>query len=151
MAPEVAFENGVSLYYPEWQHVLDPLFGYLLLACRLASQASSVRGGWMHNSAWNFGPDVRSCRSVKELVEEFVRVYGEGAWEDYSAMQVDAPHEAGILSLANDQAYHSLGWTPLWDFGQAVNKTVEWYQEFERGHDPRDLCEKQIKEYTAHL
>jgi len=103
-----------------WQHVLEPLSGYLLLAAR-------IYGASLDDlcSAFNFGPRHESNRSVAEMVQEIL-THWPGTWEDKS--ELGAPHEAGRLNLAIDKAFHLLAWQPVWSFGQAVAKTVEWYR-----------------------
>jgi len=109
-----------------WQHVLDPLAGYLHLgACiRRAQVGGDSLGLASLCSAFNFGPDLRSNRSVADLVE-LVTGQSGGEWGD--ATPADAPHEASKLNLAIDKAFHLLHWTPRWDFETAVSRTVSCY------------------------
>jgi len=140
-----------------WQHVLEPLGGYLLLGARLA-QAShgtdSVDGAQRRQlcTAFNFGPNTTSNRTVADLVEEVLK-HWPGAWVDRSNPL--APHEAGKLSLASDKAFHQLGWYPQWDFEQTIGRTVDWYRAaLRRGGQPEDgslgqLTREQIDVYAA--
>jgi CDP-glucose 4,6-dehydratase len=106
-----------------WQHVLEPLGGYLLLAERLTASAELA-------DAFNFGPQLEANCSVRELVEEALR-YWPGRWEDQSDPQ--APHEASLLNLVTDKAHHQLGWRPRWDFSTTVERTVRWYRQVQEG------------------
>ena len=94
-----------------WQHVLEPLGGYLLLAERLTADPSLAE-------ASNFGPQLEANRSVRELVEEALHHWA-GSWVDQSDPL--APHEASLLNLVIDKANHQLGWNPRWDFATTVN------------------------------
>lgn len=123
-----------------WQHVLEPLSGYLQLASRLIRNP----GHPDLCSAFNFGPDLSSNRTVAELVEEALQSW-PGSWEDCS--DPHAPHEAVKLNLATDKAFHSLGWRPRWGFGETVSKTIRWYRLVEEGTDPGELTRSQIQEY----
>ena len=125
-----------------WQHVLEPLAGYLMLGARLASADPAERARFA--DAWNFAPDVGDSRTVRELVCEIVAAYGGGAWHEASD---GGPHEAGMLRLANDKARALLGWKPLWGFPRAVAATVDWYRAFDGGGSAADLCDRQIAEY----
>jgi len=126
-----------------WQHVLEPLFGYLLLGACLLEGSADISG------AWNFGPPPTGCRTVKELVEEFLSEYHGGSWENLSAGQDNEPHEARFLTLAWDKAYRSLGWYPRWDFQRTVQNTAGWYRDWAKGIDPRQLCLEQINAYVG--
>jgi CDP-glucose 4,6-dehydratase len=106
-----------------WQHVLEPLSGYLWLAARL-SQPSTFNP--QLGSAFNFGPEREANRTVGELVEELLK-YWPGRWEDKSDPQ--AVHEANWLHLTTDKASALLGWKPAWTFAEAIQNTVSWYQE----------------------
>jgi CDP-glucose 4,6-dehydratase len=110
-----------------WQHVLEPLGGYLLLAeeiyaallSRSASRLGEVCG------AFNFGPAPADHRTVRDLVGEVLK-HAPGAWVD--ASDTSAPHEAKLLHLATDKARAVLGWAPRWGFETAVAHTIAWYQ-----------------------
>jgi CDP-glucose 4,6-dehydratase len=111
-----------------WQHVLEPLSGYLwLAACLSHSQGPDLE------SAFNFGPEGESCRSVRELVEEMLK-HWSGRWEDKS--QAKAVHEAGQLNLAIDKARALLKWSPSWSFAEATEQTVAWYRQVGATPDP---------------
>ncbi len=96
-------------------------------------------------SAFNFGPNLTSNRTVAQLVEELIK-HGPGTWEDRSDPQ--APHEASKLNLAVDKAFHLLGWQPVWDFETTIARTAEWYLQQQSGENARNLCDSQIASYT---
>ena len=107
-----------------WQHVLEPLSGYLALAAALAG--AKERGELC--TAFNFGPALNSNRNVAALVDEILK-HWPGKWEDKS--DPAAPHEAGRLNLAIDRAFHLLQWSPVWNFEETVARTVAWYRQAE--------------------
>ncbi len=133
-----------------WQHVLEPLGGYLCLAARLAgggqlSVSNSPKPQHAELcSAFNFGPALDSNRTVADIVREILK-HWPGEWQDKS--DPHAPHEAGKLNLATDKAFHLLGWQPRWDFQTTIEKTVHWYREVRAGADPSTLTRRQILEY----
>jgi CDP-glucose 4,6-dehydratase len=127
-----------------WQHVLEPLSGYLWLAASLAAQGDRRK---VLESAFNFGPLLASNCTVAHVVEEALK-YSKGSWIDRSDPL--APHEAGRLNLATDKAFHLLGWRAAWDFQETVRNTIGWYLECQSdpslaGPKTRD----QIADYTA--
>ena len=129
-----------------WQHVLEPLSGYLSLAARLATE-----GDCALKSAFNFGPALSSNRTVAELVQELLK-HWPGEWEDRSSP--DAVHEATLLNLATDKAFHLLGWSPVWSLPETVAKTVTWYRSAHQldGKAPADLLrltQAQIEDYEC--
>lgn len=125
-----------------WQHVLEPLSGYLRLSEFLYEKEDSK-----FQSAFNFGPLQGNSQTVKELVESSLRVW-PGDWSDDSDEQ--APHEAGLLQVSIDKAHSILHWSPKWDFEQSVKETVEWYRDQISGKDPVKLTSEQIKRYSQH-
>lgn len=119
-----------------WQHVLDPLEGYLMLAERLAGpEAARLEEGF------NFGPEPADQRSVGALVEA-ARQHWAGDWTD--STDPKAPHEAGQLALSIERARMVLGWQPRWDFARAVEETVGWYRDVAAGADPAERVRAQI-------
>lgn len=128
-----------------WQHVLEPLSGYLQLGARLLSGDAA-----RYCEAWNFGPEAGANRSVRDLVEALILHWGSGAWEDKS--DPSAPHEAVLLQLAIDKARARLGWSPRWGFDETVRRTVEWYRaqhEGRSGEQLRRLALDQLRAYEA--
>lgn len=128
-----------------WQHVLEPLSGYLLLGARLLSKDATARAQFCE--AWNFGPAVDNARTVKELVEALIERWGAGSWEDTS--DPSSPHEASLLRLAIDKAHARLGWSPRWNFKETLSRTVDWYKAYYAGDDVRALCQQQITDYLG--
>jgi len=109
-----------------WQHVLEPLSGYLFLAEEIyqALTKDNVVSLTQLCTAFNFGPLLSSNRTVENLVVEILR-HWPGDWQDQS--DPNAPHEAGLLNLVTDKAYHHLGWQPRWNFTTTIERTVLWY------------------------
>lgn len=134
-----------------WQHVLEPLSGYLTLAANMAGgwgkngkESCSPKGGYCE--AWNFGPSAKSMHPVKDLVEETIKYWGKGSWRDTSVK--NAPHEAAHLTLSSEKARRRLGWRNVWEFSQAVEKTVSWYKAWHgKKTDLGKLCLAQIARY----
>ena len=129
-----------------WQHVLEPLAGYLTLAEHLYFNGSSFCGGW------NFGPDAGDAQPVRHLVSQMAALWGEGAaWQEDSQAGV---HEAHLLRLDSSKARALLHWRPRWTLDQALANTVHWYREFYREPRPdaaamRELTLRQIGEYVS--
>jgi CDP-glucose 4,6-dehydratase len=111
-----------------WQHVLEPLSGYLALAARLSAEAAPD-GGNPHAGGWNFGPPPESCVPVRDLVEAFQARWGGGAWQDASAT-APAAGEVRALNLCSDKARGLLGWRPRWNLATALERTVAWYRRY---------------------
>ena len=125
-----------------WQHVLEPLSGYLQLGAAILANPTRRLC-----SAWNFGPTLENSRTVRDLVERIVGCWGSGAWRD--APSSGAPHEATLLRLDIAKAHRELGWAPRWNFDHAVDRTVAWYKAHEHGASVRDECFDQIAEYET--
>ncbi len=130
-----------------WQHVLEPLSGYLWLAAKLSNQSDPINPRYEEQfSAFNFGPHVESNRPVEILVEELLK-HIPGQWLDCS--DPHAPHEAGRLQLAIDKAYHLLQWSPVWNFETTLAVTARWYKAYMQ--DPTaaaSLTIQDIETYT---
>jgi CDP-glucose 4,6-dehydratase len=128
-----------------WQHVLEPLSGYLWLAANMVSpELMRLPHGEIAGS-FNFGPTPQSNRTVVEIVEEILK-HVPGSWVDASSP--NSVHEAGKLNVTIDKAFHLLGWSPTWDFQSAIKKTVEWYTGFENSTNAYDLTLSQILDYS---
>jgi CDP-glucose 4,6-dehydratase len=125
-----------------WQHVLEPLSGYLQLAAALLAEPQNRALA----SAFNFGPDPASSRTVRDLVETILQ-HWPATWED--ASDPSAPHEARNLNLATGKALRLLDWKPVWTFEETVRHTVEWYRLQSQGAPAWDLCLEQIRAYVA--
>ncbi|KQY30838.1 CDP-glucose 4,6-dehydratase [Caulobacter sp. Root1455] len=124
-----------------WQHVLEPLYGYLLAVQALAA----LPGGGLR--AWNFGPDADGARSVGALARLAADAWGEGA-SLVERVDPTAPHEAGLLTLNSDLARSDLGWRPRLDLEQAVALTTAWWRDGLAGRDPRATTLDQIDRYA---
>ena len=125
-----------------WQHVLEPLSGYLLLAQQLLSQSEPPC------EAFNFGPTLSSNRPVAELVGTMLQ-HWEGTWDTVS--DATAPHEASLLHLQIDKAHHQLNWRPRWDYAVTLERTVRWYKNVHEGADPYSRSLEDLKAYQAAL
>jgi CDP-glucose 4,6-dehydratase len=138
-------------YTRPWQHVLEPLGGYLLLAAKLeearaAGQAASIRE---LAGAFNFGPDPGANRTVRELVEEILQTW-PGRWEQQAAQEKHLP-EAPLLSLDIGKAGKVLGWHPRWDFARTVQETVAWYRAAHEKKDAVAETQAQIANFPTPL
>jgi CDP-glucose 4,6-dehydratase len=123
-----------------WQHVLEPLHGYLMLAARMADAPAEFSG------AWNFGPDDDSFLTVAEMVDQMIREWGGGETDPAPAA---ALHETRVLRLDSSKAKTLLGWKPRWDVRTALSKTVEWHKRLLAGDDMLAVSRDQIAEYAA--
>lgn len=124
-----------------WQHVLEPLYGYLRLLEKLWHKGSEFSGGW------NFGPAIESCQPVFRLLDSIQAVWGKAfSWQHDSGQNV---HEANFLKLDCTKAYERLGWSPKLDLHSAVEMTLIWYQAYIQKKDVRQLTEQQIKYYET--
>jgi CDP-glucose 4,6-dehydratase len=127
-----------------WQHVLEPLSGYLLLGALL------LEDGSRHAGAWNFGPTKeRSDQPVRWVVDQFIAEWGAGSWTTPPSSE-GQPHEAHRLSLDSAKAREQLGWAPVWDPRTAVGRTAAWYRDYYR--DPtraRQLVADELHAYQA--
>lgn len=120
----IALRNPIATR--PWQHVLEPLSGYLWLAAVLTGAVHPPRVQDLRNcDAFNFGPWLEANRSVKDLVTELLK-HWPGTWRD--ASEANAVHEAGLLSLAIDKAFHVLQWQPAWNFTRCLQTTATWYR-----------------------
>lgn len=127
-----------------WQHVLEPLSGYLALAMALYGSAA------LHGEPFNFGPPAQQNHSVGELVTAMANHWEKVRWEDVST-QYGGPHESGLLKLNCDKALHLLDWRAIWNFEATVRETTTWYRRYyEAPHAPiTDFSLAQIAAYSA--
>ena len=124
-----------------YQHVLEPVIAYLLLAARQAQQPELA--GW-----YNVGPDDCDCVTTGELVNLFCSAWGEGlTWENHA--EKNAPHEANFLKLDCSKIKSTLGWSPRWHISDAIAKTVEWTKVWQSGGSVPAVMDKQIQEYLG--
>jgi CDP-glucose 4,6-dehydratase len=124
-----------------WQHVLEPLAGYVRLAELLRSP-----GGERFADAWNFGPSAGDVRPVRWVAQELCAEMPGASWSIDRAAQ---PHESGLLALDSAKARELLGWTPRWDAAQAIRRTLDWHRAWRAGKDMRDFSLAQLREHAA--
>jgi CDP-glucose 4,6-dehydratase len=141
-----AFENSKPVVVRNplstrpWQHVLEPLSGYLVLAEKL------YINGHDHAEAWNFGPKDEDCRSVNWILDQMVLNWGAGAsWE---LDKNNNPHEAGFLKLDCSKAKQRLNWEPQWSLDYTLGLIVNWHQAWNTGENMKEICLKEIKNYS---
>ena len=126
-----------------WQHVLEPLSGYLWLGCLLWDNPEKYSG------AWNFGPDDSSHLTVADVVNKITQYWGEGFWKDFSDQ--NAPHEAKLLKLSCDKAHAELKWYSVLSIDECLQMTAGWYKMFYDLKPPESMyefCAKQIVKYV---
>ncbi|MPM89008.1 CDP-glucose 4,6-dehydratase [bioreactor metagenome] len=144
-----AFQSGekVEIRNPHairpWQHVLEPLHGYLLLAERL------YESGPKYGEAWNFGPNDTDAKPVSWIVEAF-----EKLWPDAPGVVLDKganPHEASYLKLDCSKAKNRLGWEPVWNLETTLQKIFDWYESISLGENAYKACITQIREFEQDI
>lgn len=119
-----------------WQHVCEPVRGYLMLAQRMLAGAEGTAG------AWNFGPSEQSVKPVAVLADRLAALWGDGAgWDLETGAQ---PYEARLLTIDSSRAVARLGWSPRWTFETALELTVDWYKTFYQGGDVAGLTARQL-------
>ncbi len=123
-----------------WQHVLEPLSGYLVLCQALWDGPRAAQG-------WNFGPHDEDAKPVRWIADHICALWGEGAsWTDDAR---EHPHEARSLKLDIAKARAELGWAPRWSLGEALEATVAWQRAWAAGEDMRAFTYRQIRAYEA--
>lgn len=125
-----------------WQHVLEPLSGYLLLAEKLFTDGAS------YTEAWNFGSDDSDAKPVRWILEQLSRLCPDLVWQCDTAPQ---PHEAHYLKLDSSKAKQRLTWQPRWQLVTALEKTVTWHDAWRRGENMRTVSLAQIDDYQHPL
>ena len=124
-----------------WQHVLEPLSGYLVLAENL------YNNGDVFAEAWNFGPNDEDCKPVNWILDKMVAQWGkEASWE---LDKNNNPHEAGFLKLDCSKAASRLKWQPKWSLEETLNLIIDWHQNYMSGNDVQVQCLKEIKKYSS--
>lgn len=121
-----------------YQHVLEPLYAYLMIAAKQYEDAS-------YSGYYNVGPDDRDCYETGALTDLFVRHWGEGL--EWISRSKNGPHEANYLKLDCSKLKSVFGWQPVWDLDKAVEKVVEWSKCWLGGGDIRACMDKQINEF----
>jgi CDP-glucose 4,6-dehydratase len=127
-----------------WQHVLEPLGGYLMLAGKmLESDDSRLCSGW------NFGPRAEDEATVEELVQLLLEEWGETRWEHASS--AGQPREERVLRLSTEKAERELGWKSRWNVAEAARRTAEWYRNFHAypRQSTQGNCLRDIEDYEA--
>lgn len=127
-----------------WQHVLDPLAGYILLGAKMNLNPTK------YSTAFNFGPDPNNVITVEQLVKQSIKIYGKGKYF------VESPkkkfHEAGLLMLDNSKAKNELGWNPLYDCTTTIEQTLNWYKKSAlKKTDIYKLCIEDIRKYESQM
>ncbi|HKR03756.1 MAG TPA: CDP-glucose 4,6-dehydratase [Bacteroidia bacterium] len=123
-----------------WQHVLEPLNGYLALAERMYAEPGK------YADSFNFGPELKDTLTVEELTKLIIKSWGKGKYKSVNLK--NSPHEAGLLKLNIEKAKNELDWNPKWNAGKAVEKTMDWYKEsLKKKSDKFYLCARDIEEY----
>lgn len=123
-----------------WQHVLEPLSGYLMLAEKLYTE------GLCFAEPWNFGPESTENRSVQWIVEALARHLPNTSWQSTTESQ---PHEANTLTLDSTKAKIRLNWHPQWNLGVAIEKTLSWHQAWKQGSNMTEYSLQQIRGYET--
>lgn len=123
-----------------WQHVLEPLSGYLILAEKLYKDRTAYSG------AWNFGPNFQDVKSVEWIVNWLHSNYDLDSW---AIDESEQPHEATYLKLDCSKAQSELDWKPKWNLEQALSSIVNWHKAWLCGSDMKTICIKEIQNYTA--
>lgn len=125
-----------------WQHVLEPISGYLLLGEKLLQEGEKFAQGF------NFGPEQESVLTVADVAQRAVNYWGKG---EVVIHKKDNLHEAELLMLNIEKAKNILGWQPVYHADEAVLQTIEWYKHFYNGDDMLEFSVKQIKEYQSKI
>lgn len=123
-----------------WQHVLEALGGYLMIAERLMAGDTAAAAGW------NFGPADDDTQPVGWIVEQMLAAWGAEGWDRPDGAQ---PHEAKLLKLDCSKARNELGWRPAMGLGEALTKVTEWHKAVAGGEDARAVCTAQLNDYRA--
>lgn len=121
-----------------WQHVLEPLAGYVALAEALVADPLRYSG------AWNFGPNEGDARTVSWIADYLAGRVDGFSWH---SIGTDGPHEAGLLEVDSTKAFAALPWRPRWALPDALDRTIEWHQAWRQGDDPQSMCLSQIRDH----
>ena len=122
-----------------WQHVLEPLSGYITLGSKLLNSPIGNMG------SWNFGPPENAVHTVQEVTENVLKEWGSGTLRILSTP--NKLHEAVLLQLNCDKARVHLGWKPKWDFSKTIHETIKWYKQAEAGVNTFESSSEQLKTY----
>jgi len=125
-----------------WQHVLEPLSGYLILVQKMYSDKDK------YAESWNFGPNKQDVKPVDWILNKMIEKWPNSSWE----LDGDSnPHEADFLQLNITKAESKLGWKPVWELSQALEKIVDWHKAWLSKKDIQSVCLKEIKEYMGDM
>lgn len=140
----IKLKNKVRIRYPSairpWQHVLEPVTGYLMLAMKLYDEKN------IYNEAWNFGPEAKDCVTVKEIASKIFNISGIEI-TNLEIPNSPQPHEAGLLKLDSTKSKNRINWVPRLRVEEAILYTLKWHESFESGEDMFDFSINQFKEY----
>ena len=125
-----------------WQHVLEPLSGYLVLAQKLYENQENYAEGW------NFGPNEKDVKPVDWILDKMITKWPNSSWE---LDQNSNPHEAGFLKLDISKAESKLGWKPVWGLSQTLDKIIDWQKAWLNKEDMQAVCLSEIEEYTRSI
>ncbi len=126
-----------------WQHVLEPLNGYMLLAIKMWNNPTNYCEGW------NFGPRTESIATVWDVATKLIANYGKGCLNDISDQNVNVLHEAKLLMLDIHKAYFKLGWEPRMNIDQCIAMVADWYKRYSK-EDVYSLCVDEINQYLSY-
>jgi CDP-glucose 4,6-dehydratase len=126
-----------------WQHVLEPINGYLMLGSKLYENPE------LYSGSWNFGPSTSEIRTVEEVANDIISFIGKGSVEIENVKGIQ--HEANLLQLNCDKAKQILGWAPRWGSEKTISSTAKWYKVFLEGGDVESLTKKQIYDFFQEL
>lgn len=126
-----------------WQHVLEPISGYIMLGARLYNEPTKYSGNW------NFGPDSREARTVLDVADSIVKSFGKGTIEIVNSTNDE--HEANLLQLNCDKANLELDWQPRWCVEKTLSATAEWYRSILNGKNAQDVTRAQIYDYFPEI
>lgn len=129
-----------------WQHVLEPLHGYMTLAEKILATDMDDSVSRHFCQSFNFGPTLNSNQTVSNLLAQ-VLIHWPGDWQDISGQHM--PHEAHRLNLQIDKAHHRLNWEPRWGFLKTVEKTIDWYRKVNDGVSSLQCCLDDITAYES--
>ncbi len=125
-----------------WQHVLEPLSGYLVITQKLYENPKK------YSDSWNFGPNENGVKSVQWIIDQMIELWPGNSW---ILDERKNPHEAEILNLDISKASKLLDWKPTWDLKITLKNTLRWYRQWSKGADMRKLCQNEIISYTYEM
>ena len=125
-----------------WQHVLEPLSGYLVLAQKLYDNCDEYAEGW------NFGPDEKDVQPVNWVLDKMISNWSNSSWSTDNNIN---PYEAGYLKLDISKARERLNWKPVWELDIALERIIYWHKAWKNKEDMQLICLKEIKEYMRDM